>query len=179
MFSATRFAALIAATVFAAAPLFAATTATPAPAKTTPAAEVPAGKAGARFDSADTNADGKLDAAELAAMNPKFDAARFARLDVDGDGGISRGEMQQAHAARAAQGQSPMAGTGESAAGAGLRDRFAAMDSDGDGALTREEIGDQAPRLTQRFTTLDADGDGRITGSEMRAARAAKAPGKP
>lgn len=54
---------------------------------------------GGPFAAADSNKDGKLDAAEFAAMNkqnPNPDAAkkRFARLDTDKDGFLSPEEMK-------------------------------------------------------------------------------------
>lgn len=164
---------LAAALLVASAPSFSATAPVTGAKAAKPAA---AAKHGARFDAADANADGKLSASELSAMNPKVDAARFAALDADKDGGISRDELRQAHGARAGDGATAMGGQGKRDAAKGLRDRFAAMDTDQDGALTRAEIGDQAPRLTERFATLDADGDGKITGAEMRAARGKNAP---
>lgn len=78
----------------------------------------------------------------------------FERLDVDGDGRISKAEADERRAAG-----------------------FARMDANGDGAVTREEQEaareerreNRAERAERRFSNLDADGDDRITRSEFDA----------
>ncbi|MEM8761804.1 MAG: hypothetical protein AAGE83_16015, partial [Pseudomonadota bacterium] len=73
-----------------------------------------------KFDRADANGDGRVTAAEAAAVN----AARDARLDRDGDGRISLAEAEQAAAGRAIR---------------QARIAFARRDLDGNGFIEPEE----------------------------------------
>ena len=81
----------------------------------------------AQFDAADTNKDGKLDAAEMdahrAAMHGQMRAhgeERWKAADADGDGAISRDEAKVAMPRLAAE--------------------FDKVDADGDGKVTRDEM---------------------------------------
>ncbi|MFD0860326.1 EF-hand domain-containing protein [Roseovarius aquimarinus] len=70
-------------------------------------------------------------------------------LDLDGDGRITRAEVDGAREAR-----------------------FARADADGSGALSLEEmtaraVADATQRAEQRFARLDADGDGQVSKAEM------------
>jgi len=116
-------------------------------------------QADSRFRTADANADGKLNAAEWAALGQGKAIADFAHVDADADGGIRPDELPNARRQKA------------TAATGAARERLAALDANQDGAWTRDELGEQAPRLSQNFATLDADGDGRLTREELRAAR--------
>jgi hypothetical protein len=82
-----------------------------------------------------------------------MDRAGFSELDADGNGELSREELQNRAAAR-----------------------FAAVDADGDGKLTVEEMiaagntraSERAARMVERF---DTDGDGALSQDELRAGR--------
>lgn len=123
-------------------------------------------QAEARFADADKNADGRLDPAEAAALDPRL-AERFARIDANADGLLAKEEMAQARQ-RMMQARQGRHGKGGYAAGL-----FTGMDDDKDGALTRAEIGDKAPKLAEHFAAIDQDADGRITRDEMKAHRQA------
>lgn len=97
------------------------------------------------FEQADFNADGVLTAEEARAAA----LAKFASLDSNGDGSISREERQAQREGRKAE-------------------RFASLDTNGDGALSIEEIAARAgERAQRRFARLDANGDGALTQDEL------------
>lgn len=93
--------------------------------------------------------------------------ARLAKLDVNGDGALSRSEVEAGH-----------------------RARFTAMDVNGDGAITLAELKSRLEarlegkpaerrakamqRLEARFARGDADGDGRITLAERASVQGEK-----
>lgn len=120
------------------------------------AAKVP--RLAEKFDSLDKNKDGKLDASERPqrdGMRHRRDGGmrdRFAGLDTDKDGRISKAE--------AAKG--PMA------------DRFAEMDANKDGYLDKA---DRELRMKQHrdewFAKADADKDGKLSRAEFDAAKPA------
>ena len=99
-------------------------------------AEVDAATA-ARIKAGDTNADGKLSAEELAAMQIKAMTERatqraakmIEKLDTDGDKMLSDVEI---------------------AAGKGRADMFEKIDADGDGAITKVEADDARARMHER-----------------------------
>ena len=107
------------------------------------------------FDRLDSNHDGKVDAAEMEAMR----AARFKRLDVNGDGVISNSEQNRAESRirrRAALLEARIAR------------QFEQMDTDRDLAVSEDEfVG--APPLAR----ADANQDGAVTRAEFDAAIAA------
>lgn len=100
-----------------------------------------------RFETLDTDSDGKLSRAEMDAGA----AARFAAMDANADGKITAEEMTQGRKARAER-------------------RFGKMlerlDADKDGALSFEEMA-AGPRHKEMFDRLDADDDGFVTKAEM------------
>lgn len=101
-------------------------------------------RAGARFDAADTDGDGVLDADELReaaqAMRARVEEFRerrgagpFARFDADSSGGLSRDEfvtMATALAERAGREPGPRR----------LKRAFSFLDQDDSGALTPQEL---------------------------------------
>lgn len=97
----------------------------------------------------DTDGDGKISRAELEAHR----AAEIARMDPDGDGRIGRAEFVEGHRAAAAE---------RAAAAAGAR--FAALDANGDGVLSAAEVMRGGGPLAM-FDRLDRNGDGML-GSE-------------
>jgi len=87
----------------------------------------------ADFEKADTNADGRLDAAEMNAHRDRVRVEKRARAeqrwkaaDVDGDGALSRAEAE-ASMPRVAE-------------------RFEQVDADGDGRVSRDEMHSQRVR---------------------------------
>ncbi|MEP2942421.1 MAG: hypothetical protein ABJ081_00920 [Hyphomicrobiales bacterium] len=106
---------------------------------------------------ADTNKDGNLTRAELSAHVGK----RFAKLDKDGDGSITKEERKAARADRRAE-------------------RFAKLDTDGNGSLSPEEFqvqtdkyhgkgGKKGGKHHGRHAKLDANQDGVIDKAEFEA----------
>lgn len=104
------------------------------------------------FEALDTDADGQITKAEMAAHS----AARRAQADTDGDGFLTLSEIEAAGAERA------------SARAGKMMER---LDANADGKLSAEEM--QRPdRVARRFDRVDADGDGAITKAEFDAAQA-------
>lgn len=107
------------------------------------------------FDMLDANGDGVLSGSELTAPRE----ARFAATDTDGDGSLSRAEIDA------------MAGQ---IAAAQVDRMIARHDSNGDGAISRAEMQDAgegrgARRAERMLSRLDTDGDGRISRAEFDA----------
>ena len=121
-------------------------------------ADMRKGRGGMAFDftAMDTDKDGKVTEAEIAA----YRAAQIAGLDADGNGLISATEMtaqiERQMSARAAD----MAAQ-----------RIAAQDVDGDGSLSVEELVSR-PVPADMFDRVDTDRDGAITQAEADAAQA-------
>jgi EF hand len=105
------------------------------------------------FDAIDTDKDGNLSQAELAAHR----AAQFAAADTNGDGMLGPEELTAWHEARMT---------------AMLQERSARMiwrmDDNGDGSLSAEEMG-EGP-VEERFARIDTDDDGMISKAEAEAA---------
>jgi len=97
----------------------------------------------------DKDGDGKISLAEAQAA-PRF-AQRFAQIDANSDGFVTRDELK---AARQAQAQA----------------RFQKIDTDGDGKISLAEAQANAPRLAEHFAQVDANQDGFVTQDELRAA---------
>ena len=104
----------------------------------------------------DTDKDGRVTKADAVA----FAAARFARMDADGNGEVTREERR---AARKAMRQERRA------------DRFSRMDADADGSITEAEMRAFASdRAARRFVRLDRNGDGAVALSEIEDRRAGR-----
>lgn len=99
----------------------------------------------ARFKSLDTNADGRVTAAES-----KLPARFFARLDKNSDQAVTRDEIQAA----------PKLGA------KGSEFAFKALDANRDGKVTRAEGTELA---LSRFDYVDTNRDGAITRAELDA----------
>ncbi|MGH6934495.1 MAG: EF-hand domain-containing protein [Dongiaceae bacterium] len=108
------------------------------------------------FKKVDVNGDGAVSRSEAEQAGDRM----FAKLDTDGDGVVSEREFTEFRL--------------DADLGAGKQQRwrehrarrFAAMDRDGDGVITLEEQADFGDR---RFALADANGDGLLTLDEIRA----------
>lgn len=116
---------------------------------------------GRHFEALDTDGDGRLSAEELNQI-PGYGRAsaeeRFARLDADNSGFVTRQEMHQARERRREQ-----------------RPKFSELDTDGDRQLSASELDaiptrrDRSPE--ERFARLDRNSDGYVSQDELRAGR--------
>jgi len=128
----------------------------------------------ARLTALDTNRDGVVSpeerAAAMQARRAERAGDRFAKLDANGDGSISRTEFDAGHAARPDRGpRADRAGHREGRRGGAHH----AMRGQG-----RERgpvvIAEAAAKLGERFDKMDADRDGVISADERRAAMSAQ-----
>jgi hypothetical protein len=111
--------------------------------------------AGLDFAALDADGDGKITKEEMQAPR----AARLAALDADGDGKISLEELKADHLRQATERADQRA-----------QRMMAAMDADGDGMLTAAELL-AGPGPGMMFDRVDTDGDGAISKAEADAIR--------
>ncbi len=122
------------------------------------------------FEELDTNGDGSITRAELDAKH----AAKFAENDLNGDGFLDATELLQAAKDRPAKGprakDRPMPGAGNA------DDMVAKImengDTDGDGQISKDEA--KGP-LARNFDKADSNGDGFIDADELKAGLAKRA----
>lgn len=126
-------------------------------------------KAQERFQTLDTNRDGKLSYAELQ-NNPKH-RERFDKADLNHDGGLSQDELKQAHQLKREQRKERRSQVREKMQAG--KEKLQRLDTNKDQALTRAEIGNEMPKLAENFSIIDGNNDGKITREEMRIARMA------
>lgn len=119
-----------------------------------PAWSQPGGRSGGNLDAMIAQMDGDGDGAISRAEMDAAQSQRFASLDADGDGLVSEAEFVDATKAR---GGGRMADR--------MAQRFARTDADGNGFATQNEFKDAGGA---RFDRMDADGDGLVTADEMR-----------
>lgn len=98
----------------------------------------------ARFDEMDANGDGALSAAELDTAHEARAASRSSRiverLDTDGDGLVSREEMEARADHHGGRGHGRGGDRAERSEGRGMGERgFSRADADGNGTLSAEE----------------------------------------
>lgn len=108
----------------------------------------------ARFESMDTNGDGKVSPDEHAAAASRM----FEKMDANGDGKVTAAEMTAAHQKVTGE----KAEKGEMTAA----DKIKMFDTNGDGALTADEHAAAAKTV---FDKMDTDHDGYLTKAEMKA----------
>lgn len=129
---------------------------------------------GAPLENLDTNDDGVIDQDEFLAGGAQREGRLLAQRDADGDGLLSREELEARAPRRpdidreavleCVQELHPEFGPdGDLAA------RFDTLDTSDDGFLDAEELAaGQRERALQHFAELDADADGTLTREELR-----------
>jgi len=101
------------------------------------------------FERFDKNGDGKLTQDEV----PEWCAERLMKADADGDGAVTKEELEQAR---------------QKLGGEFADKLFERLDANADGKLTKDEL---PPRLADKLMQAEADGDGALTKDELKAAR--------
>lgn len=116
----------------------------------------------------DVDGDGALSRDEV--KDKRRLSARFDELDVDKDDKLSEGELA-ALGPRHGRGRGDRRGKG----GPGGRGehKLARLDVNGDGALSQDEVKDH-PRLAERFAELDTDKSGALSRDELAAGHPGK-----
>lgn len=153
----------------------------------------------AMFDKLDSNKDGRLDATERAQLKSRHGKrgmkghrmrhhgrAGIARLDVDGDGRISRDEIARMpkFAGKFAQIDGNRDGYLVRTEVQAYRERmrpqriaernkrfdqhFASADLNKDGKLSKIEVDEKMPRMAKGFAWMDEDRDGFLNRSELQ-----------
>jgi Ca2+-binding EF-hand superfamily protein len=117
-----------------------------------------------RFAALDTNKDGVITKDELQAARKARHDARFARLDKDGNGSISREEFDAGHDRPGKHRRGGARHGGPGGHGGFGQGMF---DGNKDGKITKEEF---QSRALARFDRLDTNHDGVVTADERKAA---------
>lgn len=118
-------------------------------------------RAAGHFKQADTDGNGTLSRAEVEKAMHHL-TSKFDSIDANQDGQLSRGELKAWKKTQRGERQAKAA------------ERFKHADTDGDGAISRAEAGKHAPRLAKKFDQIDSNHDGRLAPEELRAYRQAK-----
>jgi Ca2+-binding EF-hand superfamily protein len=115
----------------------------------------------------DADGDGKLSKEELEAARAAKKAEFLARFDTDGDGELSKEECAAA--------RETLREEAEARRAAKYAELLAEFDSDGDGKLSEEEMAAaRAAKKAEILAEFDVDGDGELNEEERAAARAAR-----
>ena len=108
------------------------------------------------FSELDADGNGEVTRAEMEAIK----AARFAAADTNGDGSLSVEEMI---ASRSADNTDRMERR--------ITRFIERADDNGNGTLEINEVGPSEERVTERFERLDSDGSGGLSMAEMEAGK--------
>ena len=106
----------------------------------------------------------------LAAMQQRGERI-FARMDANGDGEVSRAEMQSAREARLERRQERREARRNARQASGKTDRFAMLDLDGSGGLSQEEMATARAQRGDRTGTETATRPARRAAMRMGKAR--------
>jgi Ca2+-binding EF-hand superfamily protein len=112
------------------------------------------------FERLDTDKDGAVTLQEMTTVHH----ARFAKIDANGDGSVTRDEFM----AYSAKPKPANAKPSDTKASERKAKYFERLDADKSGAISGQEWDAVAE---QQFAALDADKDGKVTKDEMAAAR--------
>ncbi len=105
-----------------------------------------------RGPSMDTNGDGSVDLNEFQAARPNMTADKFAEIDTNNDGLLSREERPRRKDHK------------------GRSERFAALDTDGSGGVSLGEMqAAKSAKLGEQFARMDTDGNGEVSLEEHQA----------
>jgi len=124
-------------------------------------ATAPKTERASHFSKADADGNGTLSRAEVEKSMPRL-AKQFDQIDTNKDAQLSRSELGAWKKAHKNERQAKAA------------ERFKHADTDGDGAISRAEAEKNAPRLAKRFDQIDSNKDGKLTQEELRAYRETK-----
>jgi Ca2+-binding EF-hand superfamily protein len=110
----------------------------------------------------DTNKDGSISKGE-AADSPL--AEKFADLDGDADGSLSRAELEAAVAAKMEKMKAHHAEMKDMTPEQHAAKMLEKLDKNGDGSVAKDEVA--GTKMEKKFEHLDVNGDGTITSEEM------------
>ena len=120
-----------------------------------------------KIQQADTDGNGEVTYEELAAALPRLDRERFARMDQNGDGVISKADRQGM----------PRPGRRDPRRGQGTdtprpRKKPQEIDANGDGRVTYDELHAACPKCPREiFDRLDRNADGVLSADDFRGRR--------
>lgn len=119
---------------------------------------------GKKFEKMDLNGDGAISREEAA----EFRRKRIMAADADGDGGVTLEEMKAHHKKKWGDKKKDGEKAEDGKKGDRTEKHFKKWDANADGKVTAEEI----DAKSDRFDKWDVDGDGKVTKEEMEAAKA-------
>lgn len=120
---------------------------------------------GAHLMQMDANADGNITLAEADAAL----AARFATIDADSNGFVTRDEMKAHHEAKRAEMKANWEARKAEAEAAGEPVREGKMKRDKDPAKAAERKAKRAEKAAEHWAAMDTDSDGQLSAAEFTA----------